>query len=112
MTCLCGRDVAKRPGHPVEIGDIVGSGIEPGMRYGRVVGFIKKPQRGISGAKTVIREFRPGDGRWPTGDYIRAWLFIPWYHDHPQTELGAWQEPLDWHHPAKFGLPAKVGVVA
>lgn len=95
--CLCGREIPKQTGQSIEVGDIVGSGIEPGMRYGRVVGFVKphvKLDR-LGAARVIVREFRKGDGRWPTGGYFRAWLIVPWAHEHPTTELTRGQEPVD-----------------
>lgn len=109
-TCLCGRSRAKRPGDPMEVGDIVGGSIEPGMRYGRIVGFVKSHVRldKLGAARVIIREFRAGDGRWPTGGHVRAWLVIPWDHDHPCTELGRRQETIDWNSTADvFALPRR-----
>src|SRR5947208_203802 len=73
--CLCGREDPPRVGDPVEIGDVLGFMIEPPMRYGRVVGFIREdvPLESISAARVIVRMFRPGDGRWPSGGYLRAW---------------------------------------
>lgn len=99
MTCLCGREDAPKAGEPVQIGDVVGFGLEPGMRYGRVVGRVKKHAQSRSEmrkAKIVVREFRPGDGRWPSGHYLRSWLIVPWAHRHPQTRLFPEQEPMRW----------------
>jgi hypothetical protein len=96
--CLCGRECPKRVGDPVEVGDVLGFSIEAGMRYGRVVGRIKPHVKleSMNAARVIVREFRPGDGRWPTGDYNRSWLMTPWDHDHPQTALTEYQEPVDW----------------
>ena len=98
--CLCGRETPKQVGQPIEVGDIVGFGFEPGMRCGRVVGFIKEHVKlpSLGAARVLVREFRRGDGRWPTGKYIRAWLIVPWTHEHPTTELTEWQEPFDTDH--------------
>jgi hypothetical protein len=96
--CLCGRDNPKQVGQPVERGDILGFTIEAGMRYGRVVGRIKPDVKleSLGAARVIVREFRPGDGRWPTGGYSRSWLLVPWDHEHPTTELTEYQEPVDW----------------
>lgn len=96
--CLCGRENPKRVGQPIEVGDILGFTIEAGMRYGRVVGFIHDDVKleSLGAARIIVREFRPGDGRWPTGDYSRTWLNVAWDHDHPTTELAKSQEPVDW----------------
>lgn len=96
--CLCGRDAPKQTGDPIERGDILGFTIEAEMRYGRVVGWIKPgvPLENRRAARVIVREFRPGDGRWPTGEYSRSWMLVAWDHDHPTTELHPWQEPVDW----------------
>lgn len=96
--CLCGRDRPKRTGDQIEVGDILGFTIEPGMRYGRVVGRVKPGIRleSMNAARVIVREFKPGDGRWPTSEYCRSWMLVAWDHDHPQAELRENQEPYDW----------------
>jgi hypothetical protein len=94
--CLCGRERDPRAGDQIEVGDILGFSQEPMMRWGRVVGYLKRKTENLSAARVVVREFRPGDGRWPTGGYVRAWMCVPWDHDHPTAELRPAQEPIDW----------------
>lgn len=98
MTCLCGRERPKEVGEPVELGDVVGFGQEESMRYGRVTGFIKAHVRleNLGAARVIVRHFRPGDGRWPSGSYSRNWLLVPWGHEHPTSEVHPSQEPVDW----------------
>lgn len=81
--CLCGRDTPKREGSPVEVGDVLGHGIEPWLRTGRIVGQTKD---GVPGMRWIVRAYRPGDGRWPTGGYYRQGVIWTWRHDHPVTD--------------------------
>ena len=77
--CLCGREQPPKAGDSVRLGDVVSLGIEPGERYARVVGFLKKTDR----FRVVIRVFRPGDGRFPTGEYRTTGMPFEWWHKHP-----------------------------
>lgn len=81
--CLCGRDEAPQDGDQARIGDVISSGIEPGERYARIVGFRKNTDR----FRVIIRVFQPGDGRFPTGHYRTTGLPSPWRHPHPTTEV-------------------------
>jgi hypothetical protein len=65
----------------IEIGHVVASVISPGERWARVTGFLKVAPgpphwgEGMSGARIIIREFKPDDGSFPTGDYRRTSAF-------------------------------------
>lgn len=91
--CLCGREKPPQAGKTIRVGDIIGFAIEPQMRYARVVGWVKGPLPSLPRSRVLVREFRPFDGRWPTGNYVRPSWITPWEHEHPQTELRLSQEP-------------------
>jgi len=79
--CICGKDVYQRPGMLVELGTVLGFGMEPGMRYARLVG-IRHNEKGLR--RFVVHEYNPEDGYFPTsGRYRTTWLIVPWQHDHP-----------------------------
>lgn len=67
----------KRPGDRIELGDTLGHPMEPYRRWARLVAY-RKHARPIE--QFVIRLYRDGDGRWPTGEYrttstigVQAW---------------------------------------
>lgn len=68
-------------GCTVRLGDTLGHPQEPGERYGRVVGLgHDDPETGkpyIWGG-IVVRKYRGGDGRWPTGSVRSTWMAVRW----------------------------------
>jgi len=66
----------KSVGDPVELGDTLGNGQEPGELWGRLVGIRKDDCPPIR--RFIVREFRAGDGWFPTGGYRTTWLLCAW----------------------------------
>ncbi len=89
MSCLCGRDNPPRAGEPISLGAVLGNGQEPFIRWARIVGIRHGDVRRME--RVIVREFREGDGRWPTGEYRTTWLLVPWDHDHPTERLGVYR---------------------
>jgi hypothetical protein len=64
-------------GDRVELGTCIGFGMEPGARWGRLVGIYKDGRAPIQ--QYVVREYVRGDGEFPTGGYRTTWLLVPHY---------------------------------
>lgn len=63
------------PGQLVELGVCLAYAIEPGERWGRLVGIRKDECPAI--ARYIVREYVPGDGAFPTGGYsTTSYLFL------------------------------------
>lgn len=65
-----------RPGDEVRIGAAIGHVNEPRWLWARLVGIIhdRTPR------PYLLREYRPGDGWYPTGDLLRTSIIglVPW----------------------------------
>jgi len=58
-----------------KLGVTVGSVMNPRSRFGRVTGLIHGAD---APHRFVVREFRDDDADWPTGEYSRWALVVPW----------------------------------
>jgi hypothetical protein len=59
----------------IRLGATLGFTIEPGQRWGRLVGIRKDDVPEIE--RYIVREFRDGDRDWPTGGYrTTSYLFV------------------------------------
>lgn len=71
----------KKPGMVIELGDELGHPMEPGDRYGRVVGIRKDDCKPIE--QIIIRKYEPGDRLGiPTGEYRTSWLIVAYEGPH------------------------------
>lgn len=70
-------DHGKGPGETVEIGDMVGHGLEPNLITGRVCGFIKTQP-----VQVLYRKYRSQTEKWPSGDLVSRRISVCWPHMH------------------------------
>jgi hypothetical protein len=66
----------KRPGDPIELGDILGHPQEPYERYARVVAIRKDDCRPMQ--RVIFRLFRNKHEKWPTGEYRNGAFICAW----------------------------------
>lgn len=72
MTCR-----ESSPGDPINIGDMLGHGMESNLIVGRVTGFLKCPGGRV---KVIYRKYRTQTEPWLSGEYRTAGLVFPHRH--------------------------------
>jgi hypothetical protein len=73
-------DHPKAPGESIEIGDMLGHGLEPNLIIGRVCGYVKDSAGEFSGV--LFRRYRSHTERWPSGDVCSRPFVVAWPHMH------------------------------
>lgn len=71
------------PGDRVRLGTCIGHALEPGERWGRLVA-IRHHEEGMQ--RYILREYRDGDGAWPTGKHFCTWLIVPHTYREESTD--------------------------